>query len=280
MAGIFGGGGGDPGKATAKVDKQIYGENKALLSPFVTPALGAQSAYAELLGLTNPGSAGTSTPNTGGSSGGSDSLNQLFNGGAPAPGTSTPAGSTPSAGTAFQNYLNSTGHQFRLDQGSKAITGNQAVSGMLNSGATLKGLQQFGQNIGTEDFTNYMNMLGNLTASGLGAAGSLAGAGNAYAGQVANTNAMSSNYKAQQASNTMGTITSLIPLLAGLSDRRLKTNIVKVAAFHDGLNLYEFSYVGGGPVYKGVMADEVAVLRPWALGTTIGGYATVNYGAL
>jgi hypothetical protein len=30
----------------------------------------------------------------------------------------------------------------------------------------------------------------------------------------------------------------------------------------------------------GVMADEVAKLRPWALGPKRAGFATVNYGAL
>jgi hypothetical protein len=36
----------------------------------------------------------------------------------------------------------------------------------------------------------------------------------------------------------------------------------------------------GGPRMTGVMADEVAKLRPWALGPKIGAYRTVNYQAL
>ena len=33
-------------------------------------------------------------------------------------------------------------------------------------------------------------------------------------------------------------------------------------------------------VIRGVMADEVAALRPWALGPEVAGFATVNYAAL
>ena len=63
------------------------------------------------------------------------------------------------------------------------------------------------------------------------------------------------------------------------SDRRLKANISLIGRRPDGLNLYSYDYVWGQPAV-GVMADEVAVLRPEALGPVVGGYATVNYGAL
>jgi hypothetical protein len=64
-----------------------------------------------------------------------------------------------------------------------------------------------------------------------------------------------------------------------LSDRRLKRNIERVGTLEDGLAVYEFDYVWGGR-HRGVMADEVATLRPHALGPVVGGFATVNYGAL
>ena len=63
------------------------------------------------------------------------------------------------------------------------------------------------------------------------------------------------------------------------SDRRLKTNISLIGQRPDGLNLYSYDYIWGQPAV-GVMADEVAALRPEALGPVVGGYATVNYGAL
>jgi hypothetical protein len=68
------------------------------------------------------------------------------------------------------------------------------------------------------------------------------------------------------------------------SDRRLKTNIAKVGELQDGLGVYDFDYIDqgfGSGRQRGVMADEVARLRPWALGPKIDGeYATVHYGRL
>lgn len=74
------------------------------------------------------------------------------------------------------------------------------------------------------------------------------------------------------------------------SDRRLKTNIRKVGEFADGLNIYEFEYVDP-PTEKlreympdgqfvGVMAQEIARIRPWALGPTVHGFMTVRYDLL
>ena len=63
------------------------------------------------------------------------------------------------------------------------------------------------------------------------------------------------------------------------SDRRLKTNIKLLGIRPDGLGVYSYDYIWGGSDI-GVMADEVAIFKPEALGPTIGGFATVNYGAL
>lgn len=64
------------------------------------------------------------------------------------------------------------------------------------------------------------------------------------------------------------------------SDRRLKRDIVKIGEFADGLGRYVWTYIWGGPRREGVMADEIARLRPWALGPEIGGFATVDYSKL
>lgn len=63
---------------------------------------------------------------------------------------------------AFQNYLNSTGYNFQLDQGSRAITGNAASKGLLNSGATARALEGYGQHLASTTFNNYLSNLGGL----------------------------------------------------------------------------------------------------------------------
>lgn len=67
------------------------------------------------------------------------------------------------------------------------------------------------------------------------------------------------------------------------SDRRLKMDIEKIGEDPDGLGRYHYRYVTDdpdAPLREGVMADEVGKLRPWALGPTRNGFATVNYGKL
>jgi hypothetical protein len=65
------------------------------------------------------------------------------------------------------------------------------------------------------------------------------------------------------------------------SDRRLKTNIRKIGEYADGLGRYVWTYIWGGPEQEGVMAEEVAEKRPWAVGPKLlCGYSSVNYGAL
>lgn len=112
------------------------------------------------------------------------------------------------------------------------------------------------------------------------------------------------NGNIRQASNGYGTTTTKQGtnigqmLLAGASnaasaylgsDIRLKTNIEKVGQYPDGLGIYDFDYLPiEGQIaafmpegrQRGVMAHEVAELRPHALGPVVDGYATVNYGAL
>jgi hypothetical protein len=65
-----------------------------------------------------------------------------------------------------------------------------------------------------------------------------------------------------------------------LSDRRAKTDIHRVGRTDGGLPVYTFRYKHGGPVHMGVMAQDVAEAQPEALGGMIGGFHTVDYGAV
>lgn len=89
---------------------------------------------------TNAGTADTDEKNTVGS------INSLLT----SPNQNNPA---------YQNYLNSTGYQFQLQQGTDAITGNAASKGLLNSGATGKSLENYGQNLASTSFNNYLGQL-------------------------------------------------------------------------------------------------------------------------
>lgn len=74
------------------------------------------------------------------------------------------------ADQAFQNFLGNTGFQQELQAGSQAITGNAAARGLLNSGATARGLQEFGQGLAQSRFQNFLGNLGGLANQGVNAA--------------------------------------------------------------------------------------------------------------
>lgn len=76
---------------------------------------------------------------------------------------------------------------------------------------------------------------------------------------------------------------SMMSGAAALSDIRVKKDIAKVGELEDGLGVYDFRYVweDDTPLHRGVMAQDVEKLRPWALGPTFGdGYMTVDYSKL
>lgn len=67
---------------------------------------------------------------------------------------------------------------------------------------------------------------------------------------------------------------------AGLafSDRRLKSNIIRIANHPLGIGIYEYNIFGTPDV--GVMADEVLKVKPSAVAMIPNGYMAVNYGEL
>jgi hypothetical protein len=65
--------------------------------------------------------------------------------------------------------------------------------------------------------------------------------------------------------------------LGGISDRRLKREIRRIGTWVNGLPIYVWRYVWGGPLQIGFMADEVAQVHPEAVLTGPGGFFMVRY---
>ncbi len=209
---------------------------------------GAQNFLAQLLGIS-PGAVGQ----------GANAVGNAANGIAAGGG---------GAEQGYNNYLQMAGYAPAMRQLAQGVTGQGAAAGILNSGSTAKALQTRGTELNQSFFNNYLQQLAGLSGLGL-QAGNL----------VANVGQKSTNTGPK--ASGLGSIASTVGGIASIfSDRRLKHSIRKVGEFADGLGIYFFSYLGSKQRLKGVMADEVAELRPWALGPRIAGYATVNYGAL
>jgi hypothetical protein len=181
--------------------------------------------------------------------------------------------------TGVQRFRDSAGYQNIFDEAMRGVTSNAAARGLLNSGAMVRTAQDRAGQLAQQSYENYLQRLlqGSQTGiqTGMNAGGIVAevGAQNERAGGLGGI---------VNAFKDIGSIGSSIGQFASvLSDRRLKENIVKIGEEPDGLGVYEFNYIGQPERNVGVMAQEVAELRPHALGpTTEDGYMTVNYGAL
>lgn len=169
----------------------MYNQNRADMEPWRTTGVGALNRLATLMGI--PGANGVTAsgdPNFG-------SLTKKFG---------------------MSDFEADPGYNFRLSEGLKALQNSAAAKGSLMSGATMKGLERFGQNLASDEYTNafnrYQSQNNNLynrlagisgtgqvqsqqmAAQGANAASSLGqniiGAGNAAAaGRVGQTNAIS-----------------------------------------------------------------------------------------
>jgi hypothetical protein len=89
---------------------------------------------------------------------------------------------------AFANYQNSTGYQFRLGEGMRALDNSAASRGVLNSGAAAKAALKYGQNIASGEFGNYLAQLTGVSQQGLSAANAQAGVGTSLVNAVSNNN--------------------------------------------------------------------------------------------
>lgn len=178
-------------------------------------------------------------------------------------------------GAGFETYKNSTGYQNIFDEAMRGVSSNNAARGLLASGSTVRGLADRAGQLGQQNFSNYLQQI--LQGSQTGLQGGM-NAGNIVA-NVGSQNERVGGWK--QILGDVGKVAGAVGQVAGMfSDPRLKTDIELLDVEPDGLGIYSFRYLGDDDTTIGVMADEVAELRPNALGPIVDGFATVNYEAL
>lgn len=169
-------------KKARAVQAEIRAENKTLLNPYVQRGNAAGDVINSFLGLN-------------GSQAGQE---------------------------AFNTWLGSSDYKFTTDQGMKAITGNMATRGLLDSGPTIKAALRFGQDNAQKYVGNWLGALGNQQSTGLSAANALAGYNAGYANNVSanfqNTGQAQANKELAQAQawvDTMQSIGSIFSMGAG-----------------------------------------------------------------
>lgn len=131
----------------------IYGQNKAALSPYMSAGGPATAAIQSLLGLSGPDAAAQQQG-------------------------------------ALNTWRGATGYQDQFAEGQRGALAGYGRAGMLDSGAALKGLTRYGQSQANQSFGNYYSMLAQQQNVGLTGASALAGVGQNYANATsANNNA-------------------------------------------------------------------------------------------
>lgn len=174
------------------------------------------------------------------------------------------------------------GYQFRMSEGLKALERSAAARGNRLSGATLKGLAGFGQNLASEEYSNAynrfnadrdrrFNRLSSLAGVGQTAQTQAGQAGQNYANQVSGNQIGLGNSIASaniaQANRTTGLLGQGIAggALIAASDERLKTNIEPISKedmqeLRATLKPYKFNYLSsehGDGDWIGVMAQDL-----------------------
>ena len=94
----------------------------------------------------------------------------------------------------MSDFTTDPGYQFRLEQGMKALNASAAAKGMGMSGANIKGATEYGQNLGSQEYTNAFNRYQTNRAAQLDPLFKLYGGGQAAAaGSAAQAGALGQN---------------------------------------------------------------------------------------
>lgn len=112
------------------------------------------------------------------------------------------------ASEANRPFDQTPGYQFRFNEGLRAVNQDASARGLLNSGARLRALTQYGQGMAEQGYGDYANRLAALAGVGQTATGQTAQAGQAAANGMANAAMAAGNAKAGGSANWANAINS------------------------------------------------------------------------
>jgi hypothetical protein len=180
------------GKLGAETAREFYGQGVGFQEPYMGAGAGATNQLASLFGQ---GGAYTQQPT-------------------------------------YEQLQMDPGYAFRFQQGQQAMTNAARAGGLAGSGGALKAATRYGQEAGSQEYTNAYNRfmanraaatqgLQNLAGTGAGAAGTatgLAGSmGNALAGNQFNLGSNLGTMASNAGSTVAGAYTGAIPTMAALT---------------------------------------------------------------
>lgn len=227
----------------ADIQKQMFERQLELQEPFRKAGIAGQNRLLELLGI-----GGTA--------------------GAPGYGRYATAEFTPANFLANQD----PGYAFRMSEGMKALERSAAARGGLLSGATMKGIQRYGQDVASQEYQNAFNRYQTQRANTLNPYASLAG--------VAQTSANALGRAAGEYGANMGNLAMTSGVNAGNAQLALGNirgqQIGNYAnALGQGYDFYKsggfsgisnpFNTYGSGPFAWGSVPESITA-DTWAMG--------------
>ena len=129
----------------------------------------------------------------------------------------------------MDQFQQDPGYAFRMSEGMKGLERSAAARGGLLSGATLKGIQRYGQDLGSQEYMNAFNRYQTERNARLQPLQSLAGVGQ--------TSANTLGQAGTQFANTMGNI--------GMNQANVAGNAQMSRASTYGNALNQLAYLGG-----------------------------------
>ncbi len=212
LSNLFGGGQAKAAEKAAKIQAGIAGENRALGEQYTTASLGdLDSALASALGEMSGGTDAAKEYLSPYADAGTKSLSQIMD----LMGLNGPE----AAQAAKANFTTTPGYEFRVGEGVKALDRSASAQGGLYSGAAGRALTQYGQDIGSEEYGNYISGLSGLVSGGQNAAGGLsnltAGLGSDRASAILGTGANKANVRTGGLSAITGSNTEVGQAQAG-----------------------------------------------------------------
>lgn len=103
-------------------------------------------------------------------------------------------GATPES--AFEAFKNSTGYNFRRDEGLRALESSFRAGGMSRSGMADRNVMRYADNLAASEYAPWYDRLADQQRLGLGAASNLAGINANHVANVSNNTATAAGAKA------------------------------------------------------------------------------------
>lgn len=182
----------------------------------------------------------------------------------------------------LDQFQASPGYNFQLEQGLNALQNSAAAGGSLESGRTLKALQEYGQGLANQEYGNWRNQQALDYGNKFNRLASLAGIGQTSTGQMANLGQNQLAMQQQGAQNVMNmnnqlaqsqsaaamqpynSMTNLVgqgmALWGAMSDERVKEDIEDSELgleFIKALRPVRWKYKGQEGTHDGLIAQEL-----------------------